>query len=179
MTTKNIDLLCVSGVVVLLCSSYLWVLQPQWRRLKSLQAQERLLAQQVELHPQIQEGFAQLHTAVTVTEQRLIAFDQQLPHEVQLETFLRQLDQIAQRTSFTMTQIQPGQIQTAELYSTLALTITAEAAFPAFYDFLVALSEGPRLTNIDALTITRKPDSPLCDITFTLSIYMAKTPPAS
>jgi Tfp pilus assembly protein PilO len=172
--TKTIDLLGLSGVLILVLGLYLGFVQPQWQRLTALHAQEQVLIRQVEVSPQLQAGFEHQQAEVHAIEQRLSTFDQQLPQEVQLETFLRQLDHVAQRTGFTMTQIQPGHVQSGELYSTLPIAITAEASFPALYAFLTALPDIPRLSNIDALTVARKADSSVCDITFTLLIYVAK-----
>ena len=172
--TKTIDLLGLSGVLGLMLGISFGFVQPQWQRLAALRAQEQVLKQQVDLSPQLQAGFEHQQAEVRTIEQRLSAFDQQLPQEVQLETFLRQLDHVAQRTGFIMTQIQPGHVQSGELYSTLPIAITAEASFPALYAFLTALPDIPRLSNIDTLTVARKAASSVCDITFTLLIYAAK-----
>jgi Tfp pilus assembly protein PilO len=171
---KTLDLLGLSGVIILVLGIYVGFVQPQWQRLTALRAQEQVLIQQVALSPQLQAGFEHQQAEVQAIEQRLSTFDQQLPQEVQLETFLQQLDHVAQRTDFTITQIQPGQVQAGELYSMLPIAITAEAAFPSLYAFLTALPDIPRLSNIDALTVARKADSFVCDITFTLLIYVAK-----
>jgi Tfp pilus assembly protein PilO len=172
---KTIDLLGMSGVLGLVLGLSFGFVQPQWQRLAALRAQEQVLKQQVDLSPQLQAGFEHQQAEVRAIEQRLSAFDQQLPQEVQLETFLRQLDDVAQRTGFIMTQIQPGQLQPGELYSILPIAITAQASFPALYAFLAALPDIPRLTNIDALTVGRKSEQLVCDVTFTLLIYVAKS----
>jgi Tfp pilus assembly protein PilO len=174
MPAKTMNLLCVSTLLVLVLGSYLGLFRPQMQRLAALHSQERSLQQQSDLHAQVRVGVDQLQAQITASERRLTVFDQQLPHDAQLETFLRQLDQVAQRTGFTMTLIKPGQAQPGELYGTVPIAITAESSFPAFYNFLTALPELPRLTKIDALSITRKPESPVCDISFTLLVYVAK-----
>jgi Tfp pilus assembly protein PilO len=180
ISMKTIDLLGMSGVLGLVFGISWGFVQPQWQRHTALRAQEQVLQQQVDLSPQLQAGFAHQQAEVRAIEQRLSAFDLQLPQDVQLETFLRQLDDIAQRTGFIMTQLQPGQLQPGqlqpgELYSILPIAITAEASFPVLYAFLAALSDIPRLTNIDALTVGRKAEQLVCDVTFTLLIYVAKS----
>lgn len=172
--SRAIDAAFAGGILLLVVLSVLILFQPQWQRLSALRARALTLRQQLTLSSQVRTGLAHLRADVTAVEQRLAAFDQQLPLEEHLDTYLRQIDQVARRTGFHVLQIKPGSLQQRELYSQLAIAMTAESPFPAFYGFLSALYDMPRLTKVESLSVTRRSDSDLCDIAITLVIYVAK-----
>ena len=172
--TKIIDFIFASGILVLLLGSFLGIYTPQMQHLTQLHTQEQTLQQQLETGTQLSLGLNHMQAEIAAIQRRLAAFDQQLPREAQLDSFLRQIDQAASEASFKITMIKPGSIQHEELYSQIAMTITAESRFPEFYGFLAALSKMPRLTKIADLLVVRKTNSNLCDITLTLFIYTAK-----
>jgi len=174
-----IDLIAGSSILVLLLSSFLGIYRPQMQHLAQLQAQKQTLQQQLDVGSQVVMGLNQLQAEIATVKRRLKEFDQQLPREVQLDSFLLQIDRAASQAGFKITMIKPGSLHHEELYSQLAIAMTAESRFPEFYDFLSALSQIPRLTKIDDLMIVRKPNSSLCDITFTLIIYTAKATSAA
>ncbi len=146
---------------------------PELQHLAHLQKQEQELLRQVSLSAQVQAGLEHLQAEVDAIDARLTVFDQQVPREEQLDAFLRQIDQAAKQTEFAMTQIKPGRPQDEALYSRLPIAITASSPFPSFYRFLSAIYAMPRLAKIEALSIVRKQESDLCDISFTLSVFMA------
>lgn len=171
---KIIDVAFVSGISFLLLASYMAVFKPQMQRLVLLHSQERTLQEQLNLRTQVRVNLDHARSRVDEIEQRLAAFDRQLPTEAQLDTYLKHIDQAAKRTGFDVTLIKPGVISHEGLYSQLPIVIEAESPFPKFYSFLSELYDTQRLTKIDALTITRKHQSNVCDIALTLLIYTAK-----
>ena len=174
MQTKMLDLFFASGALVLLLSSFVGIYTPQIQHLTQLSSQKRTLQQQLETGAQVSLGLHHMQADLAATQQRLTAFEQQLPREAHLDSFLRQIDQAASHTGFKIITLKPGGLQHEALYSQMALTITAESRFPEFYNFLTVLSRMPRLTKIDDLLITRQNNNNICDITLTLLIYTAK-----
>ena len=174
MSPRMIDAACAMGLLVLLCSVYGLGAKPQLQRVAQLRAQEIALREQLGLSTQVTVGLDQMQTDVSHIEERLAAFEQQLPEDEHLDRFLRQLGQIAERTGLRVKLIKPGPLHAKPLYSQLPIAITAESPFPAFYDFLSALAEMPRLTKVEALNITRQDTGDLCDIELTVLIYVAK-----
>lgn len=177
--TKIIDLLFASGTLVLLLGSFLGMYTPQMQHLAQLHTQAHTLQQHLETGAQLSLGLNHMHAEIAAIQRRLADFDQQLPREAQLDSFLRQIDQAASQTDFKITMIKPGSIQHEELYSQIAMTIMAESRFPEFYGFLAALAAMPRLTKIADLLVVRKTNSNICDITLTLFIYTAKATSAA
>ncbi|GIX45909.1 MAG: hypothetical protein KatS3mg131_0120 [Candidatus Tectimicrobiota bacterium] len=158
-------------MALLVLGGVLLGLRPLWQRLGWLQAQVRALQHELAIGEQVSTDVAQLQADIEATQQRLVAFDQQLPPTLALDGFLRRLDAVARQTGLQVSLIQPGVVQHGELYRALPLTITARAPFPVFFDFLVAVQAMPRLATVDALTIVSRPEEGVCDVTFTLSIY--------
>jgi Tfp pilus assembly protein PilO len=152
---KIIDLLSASGMLVLLLSSFLGIYRPHMQRLAQLHTQQQTLQQQLDTGSQLVIGLNQIQAEIATIKQRLAEFDQQLPREAQLDSFLLQIDRAASQAGFKITMIKPGNIQHEELYSKIAIAITAESRFPEFYDFLSALSQLPRLTKVDDLMINK------------------------
>ena len=174
MQTKIIHLMGVGGILLLLFGAYIGVFRPQLQRLAALRAQQHTLHRELNLAGQVHQGLDHMQTEVTAIERQLVAFDQQLPREVQFESFLRQIDQVARQTGLHVTLIKPGTVQPEELYSQFPVSINAEAPFPVFYSFLDALDNLPRFTKIETLSIARKGDTSVCTISLTLLIYMTE-----
>jgi Tfp pilus assembly protein PilO len=174
--TKMLDAGFAAGIITLLLGSFLLLFRPALQRVSSLRQQTRVLTQQLELSSQVRTGLGHIQAEVAAVEQQLAAFHEQLPLEEQLDTYLRQIDQIAKQTGFNVTLIKPGTIQHQELYSQLPITISAASPFPEFYRFLGELHDLPRLTKIDALSVVRQGETDVCDIALTLLIYVAKAP---
>ena len=174
MSPRMIDIACAISLLLLLSSAYVLGAKPQFQRLAQLREQESVLREQLGLRGQVNVGLDQIQSAVSRIEERLETFDQQLPQDEQLDHFLRQLGQIAERTGFKVKLIKPGHLLEQPQYSQLPIAITAESPFPVFYDFLSALAEMPRLTKVDALRVSRQQTGDLCNIDLTVLIYMAK-----
>jgi len=172
MKITKVDIVAVATIVVSFVVSFLFI-NRQLKDYSYFKEQEHKIAEELTMHKDTRRGIEGIEREIESIRSRLNEFDQRLPKRKEIDTFLRQIWQVAGETGIGINVIQPRGMGEEELYSTLPVHIEAEGRFPDFYRFIYKLDRIPRLSTINSMSIDGDSKG-LCRIKLDLSIFISK-----
>ena len=174
MRTSHIHLAFIGALLVAVAAFALKGYTPQLKRTKASNAEADRLADTLRASGQVEMDTEQIGGEVERIRARLRAFDTQLPPATEIDKFLAQISEIADRSQMKLDAIMPGEITMKALYAELPITIEGTCRFPHFYRLLREIHSMPRLTKVADLRLTASRDNPTCKIEMTLLIFLAR-----
>jgi len=104
---------------------------------------------------------------------QLKASEEMLPKEIDLDQFLDEVGEIAERKRVSVERLAPVSIGSHTLFRELVLDIQMEGRFLRLCEVMALLEGGKRLARINSLTLTPSREGRSCSATFRLALYFA------
>jgi len=97
-----------------------------------------------------------------------------LPRDLDIDAFLEQLGDIAERAAVRVDQFTPHRARPYRMYRALPLEVHLSGSFPAVNEFLVELDRGSRLTQVERLDLKWSPGLKQCEANMRLALFFAR-----
>jgi Tfp pilus assembly protein PilO len=101
------------------------------------------------------------------------ASEAMLPAEINLDTFLEEIGDLATSRGIRVEHLAPSQIRQHKLFRELVIQVHVKGSFNSIMEFMDKLESGGRLSRISNLAITANRDSPGCSAKLSLALYFA------
>ncbi|MBN1826701.1 MAG: type 4a pilus biogenesis protein PilO [Candidatus Eisenbacteria bacterium] len=96
-----------------------------------------------------------------------------LPRDLNLDSFLEQLGDLAASTGTRIEKLTPFGVEEYRLYRALPLEVTVSGSFLAIYEFLDRVENGARLSRIEELKMRGRRSEGECEAEMRLALYFA------
>ena len=155
MTTRNIVVLGVIGLVALVVFFYLLLLGPLLQTLdQQAQAREDRQAQLADIERQIAE-LEEVRRRSPELQRQLLELGKRVPEQPELETFIVQVEEVAQEAGVTQTEVtraDPRPPEGGGDFTVQPVTMSFEGTYEELLAFLTGIDDLVRLTTINDVT---------------------------
>jgi type IV pilus assembly protein PilO len=171
---KQIDVVALAVILLIIMAAYFLIFREERLKVTELREQEVLLTEQLTTAGETRGKLDQISDEIERIEDSLHEFDSNLPSDKRIHDFLRTVDNLAKANNVHIASIKPGALQMESLYLKIPVSISAEARFLDFYNFLHDLENVPRINKVEELTIERLPGGDACSIEMQLAVFMGR-----
>lgn len=168
--------LFMTGIISIALLGYLFVLQPQWQQIDTLQAEYKIEQQKVKIiedfvlrHPSPEGYLAEL-------DGKLVQMDAALPDNPEISSFLSQIESLSATCNVQLVSLKPGKIVDKENYRMYDIEIIIHGDFPESMNFINKIEKGLRFTNITATNMNLDKDGLVSKITAKIYTYGVPAP---
>lgn len=104
---------------------------------------------------------------------RISELHRSFPPRRELDSFISELNQLAESTGTDLIRVIPGDIREGEDFSRIAVQVEASARFDGFYRFLWGLGRMARRSQVENLKVSLDSSGRTCSIQMTLHIFLS------
>ena len=167
---SGFDAMCVAGVVVVALLAYVGVCRASSQHLRQLVLRTNEVSAQAADLGEVRAALQKAEQRLEELRTRLTFLQQRIPDDLDMDGFLKQLNDIATRTKVLIVRVRPGEVSDRDSYREALVAVDGTGRFKELYSFINALRGMPRLTTIEEIDISVDTDR-LCRVSLTLKIY--------
>ena len=173
MKIKKVDIIFIASIGFILVLSF-YITSLRIHRLKELRDQAKSISLEVAKGREISSTVRKVKKEIDIIEERSKEFENQLPSRKNIEDFIVQINDIANKSGLIISAIKPQGIIQKNLYGEIPIAINAFASYPEVYNFLYLLKKIPRTNKIESITIkAQETKTNRCDVNMVLKIFVS------
>jgi len=151
VSPRTVDLAGRAGTIVLALAGVAWVALAGVRPMRSLSNEAHLLRQAIGILGNAEGGVEGLREEITRASNAVEATN--LPHDIELERFLKTVEETARRARVRIDGLAPDRTVEHPLYREEHLRLRAVGEFTSLYLFLAAIERSDPLTRVEELSL--------------------------
>ena len=172
MKIKKMDIIFIAAFAAILALSFYTGFM-RYKSLRNLEWQKKALSKELANGKEVVLNLSRIKQEIEGIERRHREFENQLPNRKNVEDFIVQINDIANKSGLIISAIKPQGIIQKDIYSEVPITISASATFPEVYKFLILLKKIPRINKVESVNIKNTGmKTNQCDVSMLLKIFI-------
>lgn len=162
MSTRSqlLGTLLLGALVAMPVAAYVFVFAPRNEEIARARAEIRNKEARLASLRQLNSQIGDLGREIEDRQVELAKLNERLPDQEGLDSLLKEMTRIAQRTGVAVRTVKGDRPVSAGAAMEIPLNLSIEGDFGGFYEFLLAVEALPRITRVQSMRITRLGSDP-------------------
>ena len=174
MKIKKIDMIFIAVIGTILVSvCYLTFLKVN--EMKRIKEQLKAVSLESLKEKEISAKLNKMVKDINNIKNRTKEFENQLPNKGNIEDFIVQINDIAEKSGMEISGIRPQAEVQKNSYGEIPITINASARYQEVYDFLYLLKKISRINKLESISIkSQNTETNKCDVNMVIKIFVSE-----
>lgn len=174
MKIKKMDLIFIAVIGTILISACYFTFLKVYE-IKMIKDQLRTVSLEVIKGKEISAKLNEMVKDINNIKNRTKEFENQLPNKKNIEDFIVQINDIAEKSGVTISGIRPQTEVQKNFYGEIPITINASASYIEVYNFLYLLKKIPRINKLESISVKKQStETNKCDVDMVLKIFVSE-----
>ncbi|MCA9773816.1 MAG: type 4a pilus biogenesis protein PilO [Myxococcales bacterium] len=155
MKVTTTDLAGAVVLAALLAVTWTYGVARQSKRIEDIRRRELVMYRELASTGTLAERQSQMNRNLEILTGALADYERRMPPTPQVDGFVRQLYDAAERAGLSITSVRPEAAVDRERYAIMPVDVQGIGSFQQFYAFIYEMRGIPRINKIDQLSVAR------------------------